>query len=144
MDKEIKLSPRQQAFAEYYLECGVQEEAAIKAGYSKNYAAKRAYLLLENVGIKQYIEERSKEPTNELIASSDEVLEFYSKGMRGEIKDQFDLDAALSDRIKCADALAKRYGLVRECLEIEDKTGGIAAILKEARERAEKHGSKKE
>lgn len=108
MDKEIKLSPRQQAFAEYYLECGVQEEAAIKAGYSKNYAAKRAYLLLENVGIKQYIEERSKEPTNELIASSDEVLEFYSKGMRGEIKDQFDLDAALSDRIKCADALAKR------------------------------------
>lgn len=48
MDKEIKLSPRQQAFAEYYLECGVQEEAAIKAGYSKNYAAKRAYLLLEN------------------------------------------------------------------------------------------------
>lgn len=109
--RKIELTPRQKAFADYYLESGIKEEAAIKAGYSRSYAAKLSYKLLENVGIKQYIKERSEKPTNDRIASADEVLEFYTKGMRGEVKDQFGLEASLADRIKCADAMAKRYGL---------------------------------
>ena len=34
----MKLTKKQQDFADYYIELGNAEEAAIKAGYSKNYA----------------------------------------------------------------------------------------------------------
>ena len=44
-----------------------------------------------------------------LIAESDEVLKFYTAVMRGEVKDQFGLDASLSDRLKAGDSLMKRY-----------------------------------
>lgn len=47
-----KLNPKQQAFADYYIEIGNAEEAALKAGYSKAYARGKAYTLLANVGIK--------------------------------------------------------------------------------------------
>ena len=45
----------------------------------------------------------------ELVADADEVLRFYSAVMRGEVKDQFGLDASLTDRLKAGDALMKRY-----------------------------------
>ena len=44
-----------------------------------------------------------------LIADTDEVLKFYSSVMRGEVKDQFGLEASLSDRIKAGDSLMKRF-----------------------------------
>ena len=43
-----------------------------------------------------------------LVADANEVLQFYSAVMRGEVKDQFGMDASLSDRLKAADSLAKR------------------------------------
>lgn len=43
------------------------------------------------------------------MADADEVLRFYSAVMRGEVKDQFGLDASLTDRLKAGDALMKRY-----------------------------------
>ena len=33
---------------------------------------------------------------------------FYTQAMRGEVKDQFGIEATLADRMKAADALAKR------------------------------------
>ena len=43
------------------------------------------------------------------VAAADEVLRFYTDVMRGEIKDQFGLEAALTERLKAADALMKRH-----------------------------------
>ena len=43
------------------------------------------------------------------VASADEVLQFFSSVMRGEVKDQFGLDAALSDRLNAGKELMKRY-----------------------------------
>ena len=43
-----------------------------------------------------------------LIADSNEVLRFYSAVMRGEVKDQFGLDASLTDRLKAGDSLICR------------------------------------
>lgn len=43
-----------------------------------------------------------------LVADANEVLQFYSAVMRGEVKDQFGIDASLSDRLKAADSLSKR------------------------------------
>lgn len=106
----MELTPRQKAFADYYLESGNAEESAIKAGYSKNYARAQAYKLLVNVGISAYIAERQKQLEDKRIADISEVLQFFTSVMRGEIKDQFDFEASLSDRLTAGKELMKRYG----------------------------------
>lgn len=64
---------------------------------------------MTNASISAYIAERMKPGEDKRIATADEVMEFLSKGMRGEIKDQFGLDPSLTDRINCAKELMKRY-----------------------------------
>lgn len=105
----MELTPRQKAFADYYLESGNAEESAIKAGYSENYARAQAYKLLVNVGISAYIAERQKQVEDKRIADISEVLQFFTSVMRGEIKDQFDFDPSLSDRLSAGKELMKRY-----------------------------------
>lgn len=105
----MELTPRQKAFADYYLESGNAEESAIKAGYSKNYARAQAYKLLVNVGISAYIAERQKQLEDKRIADISEVLQFFTSVMRGEIKDQFDFEASLADRLSAGRELMKRY-----------------------------------
>lgn len=103
-----ELTPRQKAFADNYIECGVAEEAAVKAGYSKAYARGNAHKLVANSGICAYIKERTRSAEEKRIASGKEVMEYFSAVMRGEIKDQFELDPSLADRTKAAVELAKR------------------------------------
>lgn len=103
-----ELTPRQKAFADNYIECGVAEEAAVKAGYSKAYARGNAHKLVANSGICAYIKERTRPVEEKRIASGNEVMEYFSAVMRGEIKDQFGLDPSLADRTKAAVELAKR------------------------------------
>lgn len=45
---------------------------------------------------------------DETLATANEVMEYFTKVMRGEEKDQFGLDAPLSERTKAAQELAKR------------------------------------
>lgn len=114
-----KLTPKQKAFADYYIELGNAEQAAIKAGYSKKYARGNAHKLVANSCIKQYIDKRLKEIEDKRIAKGEEVLQYLTKVMRGEEKDQFGLDASLQDRTKAAELLGKRYRLFAEKVEIE-------------------------
>ena len=44
----------------------------------------------------------------ETIADADEIMQYFTKVMRGEVKDQFGLDAPLSERTAAARELAKR------------------------------------
>lgn len=112
-----KLTPKQKAFADYYIELGNAEQAAIKAGYSKKYARGNAHKLVANSCIKQYTEERLKQIEDERIADGKEVLRYLTKVMRGEEKDQFGLDASLQDRTKAAELLGKRYRLFVDKVE---------------------------
>lgn len=102
------LTPKQKAFADYYIETGNVVEAAIKAGYAESYAKSQAYKLLDNVGVSAYIAERTKPKEDNRIASGDEVMEFLTAVMRGEVKDAFDLPPSLADRKDAAKELAKR------------------------------------
>lgn len=104
-------NPKQKAFADYYIETGNLTQSAIKAGYSTKYANTNANKLLQNTTIKQYIDKRMEEIESNRIAKPEEVLKYLTSVMRGEIKDQFDLDAPLQERTKAAEALAKRYRL---------------------------------
>lgn len=134
-----ELKPQWKEFAEAYIRLGSVEKAAIEAKYSPNYARKRAYLLLENVGIKEYIAKRMKSIDAEKIAASDEVLQYLTEVMRGNKKDQFGLDAPLSERTRAAELLGKRHGIFKEKIEVSENVS-LALILKSARKRAVEGG----
>lgn len=104
-----EINIRQKAFVDEWLKCGNATEAAIKAGYSKKYAGTNADKLLKNTKIAAYIAERQKQIEDSRIADVSEVLQFFSSVMRGEVKDQFEMDAALSDRLSAGRELMKRY-----------------------------------
>lgn len=59
-------------------------QSAINAGYSANYAKAQSHKLLENVGIKAYLEERMKEISDKSIADQTEVMQYLTRLMRGE------------------------------------------------------------
>lgn len=105
----MNLTPKQKAFADYYIECGNSTEAARKAGYS---AKASRFIGSENLtkpNISAYIAERMQAQNEARVASADEVLQFFSSVMRGEVKDQFGLDAAISDRLNAGKELMKRH-----------------------------------
>ena len=113
-------------FADKYIQLGNIEEAAREAGYSITYARASAYKLLENIGIANYIKQRMDEIQKPTIASAEEVLEHLTGVMRGEIKDQFGLDASLADRNRAAELLGKRYALYTDKKEV---TGAVPVVL---------------
>lgn len=103
------MTPKQKAFADYYLASGNASDAARKAGYSKKTAGSIGEENLKKPAISAYIRERMAQQDAERVASADEVLRFYTSVMRGEVSDQFGLEAALAERLKAADALMKRH-----------------------------------
>lgn len=105
----MNLTPKQKAFADYYIECGNSTEAARKAGYSAKTSRSIGAENLTKPDISAYIAERMQVQNEARVASADEVLQFFSSVMRGEVKDQFGLDAALSDRLNAGKELMKRY-----------------------------------
>jgi phage terminase small subunit len=128
-----KLTPKQKAFADYYIETGNATEAAIKAGYSKKTARVIGQENLLKPAIKAYIEERMNEKDKKRIASQDEILEFLTKVVRGELTEQVPVlvgegvqelvekDISMKDRIKAAELLGKRYFMWnnKEIVDIE-------------------------
>ena len=105
----VPLNKRQKDFADFYIELGNATEAAIKAGYKKENAAKNATKLRKNTNVSEYIEKRMAELDAERIADQAEVLRFYTSVMRGQQKDQFGLEASLDSRMHAADSLMKRF-----------------------------------
>lgn len=106
-----KLTPKQKAFADEYLKCGNATEAYKTAYDCENdvTAGTNAHKNLKKPKISAYIAERQKQIEDSRIADVSEVLQFFSSVMRGEVKDQFEIDAALSDRLSAGRELMKRY-----------------------------------
>lgn len=125
------LNERQKAFADYYLEYGNATEAAIKAGYKPDNAGSNADKLRKNTKIAEYIDERLKAASEKRIASADEVLEFFSAVMRGEVKDQFGLETSVDTRISAGKELMKRYNAAKNSDGRVDKVAEIMAKLDE-------------
>lgn len=115
------LSLKQQKFCEYYVQSGNATEAAIKAGYSEKSARVTASKMLTFANIQKYIDELKNVSRSERIASATEILEFFTSVMK-------DNSAALKDRIKAAENLAKRYALDKPTEESEEHGGGQPAF----------------
>lgn len=71
-------------------------------------AAQLAQRLLNKDYITSEINHRLQQARTESIATATEIMNYFSAVMRGEIKDQFGLEAPLSERTKAAVELAKR------------------------------------
>lgn len=120
---DIKLKPKELKFAEEWLKTTNATQSAIKAGYSARTAYSAGNRLLKKVDVKQYIDERLAEMKESSIADTNEVMQFLSSTMRGDIPDQFGLDPALNDRIKAAELLGKRYKMFTDKQEISGADG---------------------
>ena len=119
----VKLKPKELKFAEEWLKTTIATQSAIKAGYSERTAYSAGNRLLKKVDVKQYIDERLSEMKESSIANTNEVMQFLSSTMRGDIPDQFGLDPALNDRLKAAELLGKRYKLFTDKQEISGADG---------------------
>ena len=122
------LTDQQIAFCEYYVASMNATQAAIDAQYSEKTARQQGSRLLTNVNIKIYIDALLQELEDKRIAKADEVLTFLTAAMRGEVKDSFDLDPSLQDRMKAAELLGKRYKLFTDKHEIEGKLEPVTII----------------
>lgn len=126
-----KLTPKQKAFADYYIELGNATEAAIKAGYSKKTAYSIGNENLKKPEIKKYIQDRVAEKEEKMIAKQDEVLKFLTSVLRGEITEEIpigkgegffqleDKTPSVKDRVKAAELLGKRYAMWTDKQQVE-------------------------
>lgn len=129
----MPLNERQLAFCEYYIECGNATEAAIKAGYSEKTARSTGSENLTKPDISEYIENRLAEQRAKRIASADEVMQFFTAVMRGEVKDAFDLDPALDTRIAAGKEIMKRYNVAADRNRTsEEKLDGLLKEFRDA------------
>lgn len=109
----MALTQRQRIFCEEYIKTNNATKAAIAAGYSEKTARVIGQENLTKPAISAYIKARLDDINREQIASTDEVMRFFTSVMRGEEKDQFGLDAALSDRIKAGQEIMKRFEITK-------------------------------
>ncbi len=138
---ENKLKERQKLFCDEYLIDLNATQAAIRAGYAEKYAHTNAPKLLDNPKIKKYLAERMSEKKSELIATQDEVLQYYTSVMRGQstssvLARQYNGSEKViqkppdeKERLKAADALAKRFGLDSEALEKQARIEKLQAEI---------------
>lgn len=129
------MNEKQKRFVDEYIIHANVYRAAINAGYSENYARTNASKLLAKDSIKDYKDKRLEEMKNKRTADAQEVMEYLTSVMRGEMKDETLLVVPTGDfmseverherrsdttqRTKAAELLGKRYAMWTEKTEIE-------------------------
>ncbi|MBG0219973.1 terminase small subunit [Clostridioides difficile] len=125
-----KLTEKQKRFCDYYIETGNATEAAIRAGYSEKTAKVIGAENLTKPYLKSYIDEKLKEFESNRIADAKEVMEYLTKIVRNEAKEEVVVvsengvervkkDVSIKDRNKAAELLGKRYRLFTDKIEVE-------------------------
>ena len=125
VSKERPLTPKEKAFCREYIKSGSGMRAVYKAGYkcsNDNSASTRANELLRKPTIRAEIDQLQQKREDRAIATAQDVMEYFTKVMNGEIKDQFGLEAPLSERTKAASELAKRT------IDIDNRIKGITEV----------------
>lgn len=152
----MKLTSKQKAFAEYYIETGNATEAARKAGYKGKNLNRIASENLSKLDIKNYIDEKMKELEDQRIAKADEILKYLTRVIRGEETEQvvvtenigdfmsearlINKELSAKDKIKAAELLGKRYRLFVDKVEKDtnlnvNSTAKLDSILGQLRTR---------
>lgn len=137
----MKLTEKQKAFCDYYIE-SLNATESYKKAYRCNKqstAEVNGSKLLSNAKVKNYIDERMKQLESNRIAKAEEVLAFLTSSLRGEIEEEVvstesdgeggirptivKKQISAKDRIKCAELLGKRYALFTEKVNLDGNVG---------------------
>lgn len=144
----MKLTEKQRRFIDYYIETGNASEAARRAGYSKKIANRIGTENLSKPVIKAAIDARLKELEDKRIAKADEVLEFLTSTLRGELKEEqvvvegqgegvsrariVEVKASTKDRLEAAKSLLKRYPMQLDAKEQKLRLQKLEAEIRAA------------
>lgn len=105
------LLPTEQRFITEYMRTGNGAQSVKNIGIqcaSETAYTQYAYHLLQKPNVQAEIKRIMDEIRKDTIATADEVMSYFTSVMRGEVKDQFGLEAPLSERTKAAQEIAKR------------------------------------
>jgi phage terminase small subunit len=101
------LSARESKFISLFVANGNVNKSLREAGLTMRAIAGKDYITDE-------ITYRLDQLKKETIADADEIMQYFTAVMRGQVKDQFGLDAPLGERTAAARELAKRIVDVTE------------------------------
>lgn len=135
---ERKLTEKQLAFADYYIELGNATQAYLRAypNISKETTASaNGSRLLGNAKVKHYIDERMEQLKSKRVADQQEILETLTSVLRGEEQSAVlrgvgegaqtiddTMPPTTAERIKAAELLGKRYRMWVDKVESESST----------------------
>lgn len=125
----IKLSVKEEMFINEYINNGGNR---IKAYEATGGTAKDKKMAAQRM-MKPYIQEEISYRLDLIgskgVADANEIMQYFTNVMRGEVKDQFDLDAPLSERTAAARELAKRQIDAVEKAEAKNKNVDMHIVL---------------
>ena len=136
------MTPKQKRFCdEYLIDCNATQ-AAIRAGYSEKTAYSIGQRLLKDVEISAYISEQAESINSKTIANAIEVMQYLTSVLRGDEKEETIVvegcgegfstarrmfkEVGARDRLKAAELLAKRYGLLTDKIDVD---GAIPVVI---------------
>lgn len=124
-----RLGVKEARFIEAYMSTGNGRQSVIEAGYKTKAPHGYANELLNKPHIKSEIEYQMKQIEAASIADATEILQYFTAVMRGEVKDQFEIEAPLSERTKAAQELAKRQIDIANKVQGKEATAEVKITL---------------
>lgn len=115
LQPDTPLTPAEQIFITEYIKTGSGKKALEKSNLKVS-----ANAVLKRPNVQKEIQRIMEEVKRKSVASAEEVMSYFTSVMRGEVQDQFGLDAPLSERTRAAQELAKRT------VDIENRKAGLA------------------
>lgn len=144
----MKLTEKQRRFVDYYVETGNASEAARRAGYAEKAAYRTGSENLRKPQVKAAIDARLKELEDKRIAKADEVLQFLTSTLRGEVKEErvvvegtgegrsdariIKVQVSARDRLEAAKSLLKRYPMLLDAKEQKLRLQKLEAEIRAA------------
>lgn len=130
----IRLTVKQAKFVDAYIATGNLAQATIDAGYKcgtdRDFASQIGQEVVAKPFIKAEIDARMRKSERKSIADRQEIMEFWSSMMRGEILDQFDMPTTNGDKLKAAAELAKRNIDIEDRIKERNSTQATAPEIK--------------
>lgn len=142
----MKLTEKQKRFVDYYIETGNQTETARRAGYKQPQT--QGAQTLGKLSVKAAIDARLKELEDKRIAKADEVLQFLTSTLRGEVNEErvvvegtgegrsdarvIKVQVSARDRLDAAKSLLKRYPIQLDAKEQKLRLQKLEAEIRAA------------
>lgn len=142
----MKLTEKQKRFVDYYIETGNQTEAARRAGYKQPQT--QGAQTLGKLSVKAAIDARLRELEGKRIAKADEVMQFLTSTLRGEVKEErvvvegtgegrsdariITVQVSARDRLDAAKSLLKRYPMQLDAKEQKLRLQKLEAEIRAA------------